>query len=115
MRRAVALTLALATAALWAAAASADGLKAHHSATRTVVLRNIAFRPARLTIARGDAVQWVWRDSGTTHNLTSRGKMRFRSAGNRTTGSHVVRFRRRGIYRYACTIHYGMNGTIVVR
>jgi plastocyanin len=115
VRRTVAVTLALATAALSAAAASADGPKAHTSATYTVVLRNIAFNPPRLTIARGDSVRWVWRDPGTQHNITSRGKVRFRSAGNRARGSHVVRLRRRGTYRYSCTIHFGMNGTIVVQ
>jgi plastocyanin len=83
-----------------------------------VTLRGIAFHPAKLTITRGSSVRFVWRDPGITHNVTSRGRggrARFPSARSRKTGSYTVRFTRSGTYRYVCTIHFGMKGTIVVR
>jgi len=93
-----------AVAALPAATASA--------ATRTVTLRDIAFNPARLTIARGDTVVWRWRDGGTRHDIASRS---FRGASARSSGTVARTFRTAGTFRYRCTLHPGMNGAIVVR
>jgi plastocyanin len=88
---------------------------ARAASTHVVTLRGIAFHPARLTIARASSVRFVWKDPGVTHNVTSRGPDRFRSAGSRKIGAYTVRLTRRGTYRYVCTIHFGMKGTIVVR
>jgi plastocyanin len=82
------------------------------AATRTVTLRDIAFTPGRVTIARGDAVVWRWRDGGTRHNLVSRS---FRGASARSSGSVTRTFRAAGTFRYRCTLHPGMNGAVVVR
>jgi plastocyanin len=51
----------------------------------------------------------------TAHNVTSRGKRRFASSPSMARGTYAVRFTRPGTYRYVCTIHFGMNGTVVVR
>lgn len=83
--------------------------------TRTVVLKDIEFSPSTLRVERGDRVRWSWRDGITPHDVTSRGKRRFRSSATKSEGSHRVRFRRRGTYRYVCTIHFGMDGKVVVR
>jgi plastocyanin len=85
------------------------------AATRQVVLKDIDFKPASVTIRRGDRVRWVWRDIRTPHNVISRGRLRFRSSAVKETGTHVVRFRRRGTHRYVCTIHPGMAGKVIVR
>jgi plastocyanin len=86
---------------------------AHAARTRTVVLQNIAFHPATLSIHRGDAVTWMWRDGQTQHNVTGAG---FKSR-TMTKGSFTVRFSKRGTFNYRCTIHasFGMRGKIVVR
>lgn len=105
----------LALALLGAGAASAAALAlpgAALGATRTVTLRNIAFNPARLTIDRGDTVVWRWRDGATRHNVTSRS---FKGASTRSSGTYRFRFGAPGTYRYRCTLHPGMNGTVVVR
>lgn len=112
-------TLAGATgAALAAASASAlpVGLAqggAHASSGHTVVLKNLHFNPATLSIRRGDTVTWLWRDGSTQHNVTGSG---FKSR-TMSHGSFTVRFTRRGTFSYHCTIHVslGMRGKIVVR
>lgn len=79
------------------------------------------WRPAFRTVARGTKV--VWRSADITHTVTSYRK---------TTGTHRGRrwhknvrlgrgrstskiFRTRGLFRYKCTIHPGMVGSIRVR
>lgn len=106
-------TAVLALAALVAAAAALvpAGAGARGSA-HSVVLRDIAFNPSRLTIPRGDRVTWKWRDRDVRHTVTSRS---FRGAGARSTGSYTVTFRTEGTYRYHCALHPGMTGRIVVR
>ncbi|HEX8105642.1 MAG TPA: cupredoxin domain-containing protein [Solirubrobacteraceae bacterium] len=110
MRRAVPL-LALALAPAFVA------VSAQPAAARTarVVIEDIDFTPGTVRIHRGDRVRWVWRDGITPHDVTSRGRHRFRSSRTKSSGSHRVRFRHRGTYRYVCTIHLGMDGKVVVR
>jgi plastocyanin len=112
MRRpaATAALLALAVAAPVVATGAAAA-----SATRTVTLKNVAFKPARVVVNRGGSVRWVWRDDVTAHNVTSEGRPRFRSSTTKNSGTYSVRFTRAGTYRYVCTIHFGMKGTVVVR
>jgi plastocyanin len=99
--------LALCAAALPQPAVSAG--------VKRVVLKDIDFSPATVTVRRGDSVRWVWRDPNVSHDVTSRGRLRFRSSATRLTGTHTVRFRRKGTYRYVCTIHPSMLGKVVVR
>lgn len=85
------------------------------AASRTVRIENIDFSPGRTTVRRGGTVLWRFLDGRTPHNVTSRGRARFRSSGTRQEGTHRVRFGRRGTYRYVCTIHLNMTGIVVVR
>jgi plastocyanin len=105
---------ALATAALVGGAAIpalASG-GAHSSAVHDVVLQNIRYHPATLSVKRGDVVTWLWRDSGIRHNVTGSG-FKSRTMGS---GSFSVRFTRKGTFNYHCTIHFreGMVGKVVV-
>ena len=90
-------------------------LEAGAAGVERVVLKDIDFSPASVTIRRGDSVRWVWRDPNVSHDVTSRGRLRFRSSATKLTGTHTVRFRRKGTYRYVCTIHPNMLGKVVVR
>ena len=102
----------LAAIALCAAAAPLD---AGAAGVRRVVLKDIEFSPATVTIRRGDTVRWVWRDPSVSHDVTSRGRLRFRSSQAKLKGTHAVPFKRKGTYRYVCTIHPSMLGKVVVR
>ncbi len=85
------------------------------AASKTVVLKDIAFAPRGLTVSRGSKVTFRWRDDITRHNVHSRGAPRFKGSRSKSTGKHVVRFTKAGIYRYECTLHPGMTGRITVR
>jgi plastocyanin len=101
---------AVCVSAAVATAVHAAAPTGHAAATRTVVLKNIAFSPRTVTIKRGDTVTWRWRDGGIAHNVTS---SRFRS-GTKSSGTFSVRFRNAGTFGYRCTIHPGMTGRVVV-
>ena len=80
------------------------------AANRSVAISGFAFAPASLTINVGDRVTWRNSDS-VTHTAT---------AGAFDTGdidpgaSASVRFTKPGTYRYTCTPHPTMKGTIRV-
>lgn len=112
MRRAATAGAVLALAAGGLMGAGGDALAA---ATHTVTLKNVAFHSTRVVVDRGDTVRWVWRDGVIAHNVTSKGRMRFASSRSKNKGIYSVRFTKAGTYRYSCTIHFGMNGTVVVR
>lgn len=100
--------LALATTLLVCAAANA-------APARTVTLKDIAFSPRSLTVAKGTRVTFAFRDDTTVHNVTSTGTRRFARISSRSSGSASRTFARAGTYRYECTLHPGMTGRIVVR
>jgi plastocyanin len=107
--------VALITAAAVPAVALGGQIAASTAAGRTVTLKNIAFSPKKLSVSKGTKVTFAFRDDGTTHNVTSTGSKRFKSIGNRSSGSQTRTFKRAGTYRYTCTLHPGMSGRIVVR
>jgi plastocyanin len=82
---------------------------------KTVSLKDIDFSPSSVSIRRGSSVRWQWRDGTVSHDVTSRGRNRFRSSETKSKGTHTVRFTRTGTYRYVCTIHPNMVGKVVVR
>ena len=114
-RLAAASALAAAAALVLAISGALPGAAAstgRSATTHTVVLKNVRFHPSTLSIRRGDSVRWLWRDSGTRHNVTFR---RFHSR-TQGSGSYTVRFAHSGTFSYRCTIHeaLGMRGKIVV-
>jgi plastocyanin len=100
---------------LVAPAVAGGGPVAQTSATRTVTIKDIAFKPGRITVERGTEVRWRFRDGLTFHNVRSRGKRQFKGSSDRRRGAFNKRFRRAGRYRYMCTIHpLAMKGVVVV-
>ena len=107
----------LALCAIGAAAVAGGQVVAAAQAAsgKTVTLRNIAFSPQNLSVARGTTVTFTWRDERTAHNVVSKGTKRFASIATRETGSRSRKFAKAGTYRYVCTLHPGMSGRITVR
>jgi len=104
-----------AVAAIPAVAASGSGSPdATASATKSVTLKNIAFKPATVRIKRNDTVLWRWADGSIRHDVRSLGSRRFKSSRLKTSGTHRVRFSRRGTFRYDCSVHPNMKGKVVV-
>ena len=108
--------IALACMAM-ASVAVAIGAAPASSASRTasVRIKDIDFTPARVTIRRGGSVRWTFLDARTPHNIHSKGTPRFRGSATKQEGTHRVTFSKRGTYRYVCTLHLNMKGTVVVR
>ena len=99
-----------ALALLWVQGSEASGGFAQASATKSVHIRNFAFHPPTLRVAKGSRVAFV-NSSGVTHTATHGGLFnKLLKPGARA----VVRFTQRGIIRYHCNIHPFMRGKIVV-
>ena len=78
-----------------------------------VMAKDFMFAPTSLSVAAGSTVTWTNRDD-EPHTVVSEGGL-FRSAALDTNESFSFRFEKPGTYRYTCSIHPRMVGTIVVR
>ena len=82
--------------------------------TINVVMKNIAFNPTTIHAKVGQTVKWTNRDD-TPHNVTYDSGPRFVSSPTFTDGvSWTLKLTKPGLIRYVCTIHPGMDGSIVV-
>jgi plastocyanin len=104
-----ALTLAGAAAAAAVAVPALAAGGAQASASKTIVVKNFAFKPTSLTISKGTTVTWSFQDS-VGHNVTG-------SFGHSKTivkGKYSFKFTKAGTFNYICTIHPFMKAKIVV-
>jgi plastocyanin len=77
-------------------------------------MQNIAFVPATAHAKVGDTVKWTNKDSAP-HNVTYVSGPSFTSSSTFTSGgSFSLKLTKAGTIQYRCTIHPGMNGTLVV-
>ena len=108
-RRLSIMSLALAGAAgLWFAA---SGVAAGPSSKQTVIIEGTSYKPATITVKRGESVTWINRDP-FPHTVTAAGAFDSKSiaAGARWT----FRPTKAGEFPYICTLHPNMKGTIKV-
>jgi len=95
---------------------SSSGAAKHKAAVGTVavVMRNIAFNPGTVHARVGETVTWTNRDDAP-HNVTYNSGPKFTSSPTFTNGkSWSLKLTKPGIIHYMCTIHPGMDGTIIV-
>jgi plastocyanin len=81
--------------------------------TNTVVIKNFAFQPARLTVAPGTRLTITNRDS-TAHTMSAKNGA-FDTGPIEGGKSATVTVKKAGTYAYICRIHSTMKGTVVVR
>jgi plastocyanin len=114
MKLAGALLVVLALTAVPAA------LGARATLESEIEMEDFSFRPARKVVPRGGPVVWKNRDRAR-HNATSLAR---RADGTRLFRTRTAGFRAEltaraprtaGTYRYLCTVHPNMRGTLVVR
>jgi len=81
--------------------------------TVAVSMKNIQFVPKSVTAKVGQTVKWT-NDDSVDHNVTATSGETFKSNtfGQGATYSHKLA--KAGTIKYVCTIHPGMEGTIVV-
>ncbi|HVE46535.1 MAG TPA: plastocyanin/azurin family copper-binding protein [Acidimicrobiales bacterium] len=79
---------------------------------RTVVLRDIAFKPRTLSVKAGDTVTWKFDDKGIPHDVVANDQS-FKS-DRKDSGTFEHTFATAGTFEYSCTVHPGMNGTVKV-
>jgi len=101
--RDAALVVALAITAVTAQAQQAN----------SVVMKNFDFAPMSLTVKAGSTVTWKNTD-GEPHTVTSVDGL-FRSGALDTDETYSFTFAKPGTYKYACSIHPRMIGTIIVK
>jgi plastocyanin len=113
-RRLGALVLALLAAALIAlpAGGATAGETATASQAKRVDIKGFAFKPKTLRVGAGARVTFKNNDRAR-HNATRRGS--FRTGNLRKGQSKTIRFKKRGTFRYHCTIHPFMRGKIFVK
>jgi len=87
-----------------------DGDDPPANSTNMVELRDIQFTPATLTVEAGEEVTWIWEDGTVEHNVVGDD---FES-DILNDGTFTETFEEPGSYDYVCTLHPGMEGTIVV-
>lgn len=84
----------------------------------TVSMKEIEFRPKTVTVAKGSTVKWV-NDDSVNHDVTKVGGpgREFKSGtGDLARGdTYQQRFATAGTVQYVCTVHPGMEGTVVVK
>lgn len=80
----------------------------------TVILRDIAFKPDKLTVKRGDTVTWRFEDQGIAHDVVAEDDSFKSDVKDAGTFRHT--FDAVGSHPYLCSLHpTQMKGTVVVR
>ena len=89
--------------------------RAQDAAVRTVAVAihidNFVFEPAQLSVKPGTTVTWTNRDD-IPHTVVCAGK--FRSKTMDTDGTFSFTFTEAGEYKYFCSLHPHMTGSIKV-
>jgi plastocyanin len=93
------------------AAALSLYLGSAHAEETKVTIDNFTFSPAELKLKVGDTVTWTNHDD-IPHTVVSAGK--FRSKAMDTDGTFTFTFTAAGDYKYFCSLHPHMTGTIKV-
>ncbi len=100
------------------AALAATGLAWRSSAagaeparTHRVVIQGLKYEPEALVVRRGDTVVWV-NDDPFPHTVTAAGAFDSKTIEAGKSWRFVAR--RAGSYRYVCTLHSNMGGSLQV-
>jgi len=76
-------------------------------------MKNIQFAPKSVTAKVGQTVKWT-NDDSVDHNVTATSGETFKSSNFGQGANYSHKLTKAGTVKYVCTIHPGMEGTIVV-
>lgn len=80
-----------------------------------VVIHNFSFTPATITVVPGTEVTWTNQDNEPHRVVNAADPKLFQSAALDTNDKYSFKFDKEGTYRYFCSIHPRMMGTVVVK
>ncbi|MFL5781992.1 MAG: plastocyanin/azurin family copper-binding protein [Thermoleophilaceae bacterium] len=80
----------------------------------SIGMKDLRFHPASLSVKVGQKVTWKNEDT-VDHNVTAKSGAKFMSQAFGGGGSYSYTPRSAGTIKYVCTLHPGMDGTVVVR
>ena len=102
------------TASSGGATVGTAGVNLGAPAVKVAATDQLQFSPSTVTARVGDIVQWT--NTGTVaHTVTFDSQPSLTDASLAPSATWEVKFTKAGTYPYRCTIHPGMNGTLVVR
>jgi plastocyanin len=78
-----------------------------------VDMKDIKFKPRRIVVRLGQTVRWTNLDN-VPHTVAS-ASLRLSSPAIQRDQTFTYRPKRRGSFRYFCTIHANQNGRLIVR
>ena len=107
------IALVFACIAMTASATTHASAAAASSEVTDVKIDNFSFGPQSVTVAVGTEVRWTNHDD-IPHNTVSEDKV-FKSTTLDTDQQFTYTFTKPGTYKYYCSIHPRMTGTIVVQ
>ena len=87
---------------------AASAAKGKHA---TVKISNFVYKANTLHVSKGTKVTWVNKD-GAVHTATDKGVFNTKKIKHNKKKS--ITFNRKGTFKYICTVHPFMHGTIVV-
>ena len=80
--------------------------------TNQVTVSDNVFTPSSIQVSPGTTVTWTWASDASTHNVTISGG----NSGDKVAGATFTKnFATAGTFNYQCTIHPGMNGSVLVQ
>jgi plastocyanin len=88
-----------------------DSAKAAERVTHTVIIDGLKYIPETVTVKRGDSVVWINKDP-FPHTVTAAGVFDSHSIDAGKSWKYIAR--KGGDYRYICTLHPNMTGTLKV-
>jgi plastocyanin len=94
---------------------ASSGTSQHHGGgARTVTIDNFKFAPSSLTVSKAGRIT-VSNDDSTTHTATADDGHSFDTGNIDPGASATVSPSKPGSYKYHCSIHPFMHGTLVVK
>ena len=80
--------------------------------TARVVAKDLEFKPSKVRLLVGGTVTWSFEDGSTPHNVVASDKSY--TSDNKTSGTFAHTYDKPGVYKYVCTIHPAMKGSVTV-
>ncbi|QBJ96265.1 copper-binding protein [Rhodococcus sp. ABRD24] len=116
MKKILALSVGVVTAAALVSGCSGDTDAAGGEPAAVIEVKNMAYTPAQVSIEKGQTVQWRFNDSGMPHDVVGEGQLEGKLESELLTeGTYEYTFDEAGTFDYHCTPHPMMVGTVIVQ